>query len=79
MSLHVFLNSSLLRHMPDYDPDVGIRLLDSAGKTAHDVLAQLGIEPKEIAIATVNQSRVSPDHVLQEKDEVIFFPLLSGG
>jgi sulfur carrier protein ThiS len=65
--------------MPDYDPNVGISFLDSGGKTALDVLAQLGIEAKEVAIVTVNQVQVSLDHVLREEDQIKFFPPLSGG
>ncbi len=79
MKLQVFLASSLRRHVSAYDPGAGLNLSLPAGRTVRDLLAQLGIEPKEIAIVLVNQDRVGPDRVLKENDQVRLFPPLSGG
>ena len=79
MKLQVFLASSLRRYVSAYDPQAGLSLSLPAGKTVHDLLAQLGIEPKEVAIVLLNQDRVGPDRVLRENDQVRLFPPLSGG
>lgn len=49
------------------------------GTTAGEIIRQLGIVPKDVAILLVNGHHVAEDHVLQARDVLSLFPLVAGG
>ncbi|GAV23550.1 MoaD/ThiS family protein [Carboxydothermus pertinax] len=49
------------------------------GETVRDLQERLGLPVNEVHFISVNGKMVEEDYVLSDKDEVIFFPNVSGG
>ncbi|MGD0641254.1 MAG: MoaD/ThiS family protein [Roseiarcus sp.] len=51
----------------------------SAGARIADVIADLGIEPKDIGMIFVDGKHADPDRALRAGEALALFPLLGGG
>lgn len=79
MPLQVFLNASLRRFFPDYDPYRGIRLEISPDTPVFQVILALGLPPEEVTLIMVNGVRQGPDFPLQGDERLGLFPPIGGG
>jgi sulfur carrier protein len=50
-----------------------------AGAQVADVIADLGIDPKEIGMIFIAGKHADPDRALKTGDQLALFPLLGGG
>lgn len=79
MPLQVFLNASLRRFFPDYDPYRGISLEISPDTPVSQVILALGLPPAEVTLILVNGVRQGPDFLLQGDERLGLFPPIGGG
>ncbi len=79
MALLIFLNATLRRYRPDYDAGVGISLEVEPGTTVAQILPNLGMPAKEVALVMVDGRRRELDFVLQGNERVALFPPIGGG
>jgi sulfur-carrier protein len=79
MVLQVFLNATLRRYVPGYNPHQGISLEVAVGITVAGVLAQLGLPAHEVTLIMVNGRRQEADWVLQGGERLGLFPPIGGG
>lgn len=79
MPLQVFLNASLRRHVPGYDPYRGITLDAPPGTTVSRVISRLGLPPEEVTLIMINGVRRPPEFPLQGDERVGLFPPIGGG
>jgi molybdopterin synthase sulfur carrier subunit len=79
MALLVLLNATLRRHRPDYNAGVGISLEVEPGTTVAQILPNLGVPAKEVALLMVDGRRRDLDFVLQGNERVALFPPIGGG
>jgi len=79
MALQVFLNATLRQHVPGYDPYRGITLQVPRGTTVAQVIAQLGLPPKEVTLIMVDGRRQEADFALTGRERLGLFPPIGGG
>lgn len=79
MALKVLLSASLRRHVPGYDPMVGLDLPHAPGMSVADLLAGLGLAPQEVKIIMVNGVHADAQRPLADGDRVGLFPAVGGG
>jgi sulfur-carrier protein len=79
MPLQIFLNATLRRFYPNYDPYQGIYLEVPSSTTVASVIATLDLPPQEITLIMVNGRHQKPDFVLEGDERLAFFPPIGGG
>jgi sulfur-carrier protein len=79
MTLQVFLNATLRRQVPGYNPYQGIALEIPPGTTVAGVLARLGLPQSDITLIMVDGRRQEADFVLQGSERLGLFPPIGGG
>jgi len=79
MAIEVFLSTSLRRHVPHYDPHLGLKIPHHPGLTAQDLMRQLGIPPEEVKVVMRNGKAAPHDTPLDDGDRVGLFPAVGGG
>uniref|UniRef100_A0A7C3V512 Thiamine biosynthesis protein ThiS n=1 Tax=Desulfobacca acetoxidans TaxID=60893 RepID=A0A7C3V512_9BACT len=79
MPLQVFLNASLRRYVPGYDPYRGLTLEAPPGTAVSRLISQLGLPPEEVTLIMVNGIRRPPEYLLQGEERVGLFPPIGGG
>jgi sulfur-carrier protein len=79
MPLQIFLNATLRRHVPGYDPYRGISLDTPPGISCARVIAQLGLPPQEVTLIMVDGRRREADFILQGHERLGLFPPIGGG
>ncbi|MBM4273402.1 MAG: MoaD/ThiS family protein [Deltaproteobacteria bacterium] len=79
MHLQVFLNATLRRYVPGYDPYQGLSLEVAPGATVAQVINRLGLPPQEVTIIMVDGLRRDMDYTLQGNERLGLFPPIGGG
>lgn len=79
MPLQIFLNATLRRFFPAYDPYQGLSLEVPPGTPASRVIFELGLPPEEVTLIMVNGVRREPDFPLQGDERLGLFPPIGGG
>ncbi len=79
MALQVFLNASLRRYVPGYNPYEGLSLKVPADTPVPCVISQIGLPPEEVTLIMVDGVRVQPDFLLQGGERLALFPPIGGG
>jgi sulfur carrier protein ThiS len=79
MPLQIFLNATLRRHIPGYNPYAGISLTVPPGTPVARVIAELGLPPEEVTLIMVNGRRREMDFLLQGDERLGLFPPIGGG
>ena len=79
MPLQVFLNASLRRYVPGYDPFRGISLEGASGTSISRVITRLGLPPEEVTLIMVNGRRREADFLLEGDERLGLFPPIGGG
>jgi molybdopterin synthase sulfur carrier subunit len=79
MALQVFLNATLRRYVPGYDPYQGLSLEMPPGSTVAQVLERLGLPLKEVTLILVDGRRREADFPLQGDERLGLFPPIGGG
>jgi len=79
MALQIFLNATLRQYVQGYDPYQGISVEVPAGTTLAQVIAQVGLPPKEVTLIMVDGRRREADFVLQGNERLGLFPPIGGG
>ncbi len=79
MQVRVGLNASLRRYIPEGAEGSPFPLDVSAGVSALEILALLGIPPERAHVVTIDGQQVDSDTIVAEGQEVSYFPPLAGG
>lgn len=79
MALHIFLNATLRQYVPGYNPYEGIALEVPRGTTAAEVIAGLGLPPKEVTLIMVDGLRQDAGYTLMGNERLGLFPPIGGG
>jgi molybdopterin synthase sulfur carrier subunit len=79
MPLQVFLNASLRRYVPGYNPYDGLSLEVSPGTPVSRIISLLDLPAKEVTLIMVNGVRQQPDFPLQGGERLGLFPPIGGG
>jgi len=79
MALLILLNATLRRYRPDYDAAAGFTLEVEPGTPVAQILPELGVPAKEVALLMVDGRRRELDFVLQGNERVALFPPIGGG
>jgi|UniRef100_A0A7V6A0X6 molybdopterin synthase sulfur carrier subunit len=79
MALQVFLNASLRRHVPGYNPYAGLTIEVSPGTPVFRLIAQIGLPPEEVTLIMVNGVRQHSDYCLEGSERLGLFPPIGGG
>ena len=79
MPLRVFLNASLRRYVPGYNPYEGIALEVPPGTPVARVIAALGLPGEEVTLIMVDGARQQADFPLQGEERLGLFPPIGGG
>lgn len=79
MTLQIFLNASLRRFVPGYNPYEGILLEISPGATVSQVISRIGLPAEEVTLIMVNGLRRGADFPLQGDERLGLFPPIGGG
>ncbi len=79
MQLTVFLNATLRRFVPGYDPYQGVSLEIAPGTTVSAIIDRLGLPAAEVTLILVNGQRRGEDCPLQGDERVGLFPPIGGG
>jgi len=79
MPIQVFLNASLRRFAPDYNPYQGLALEVQPGAPVSRVISLLNLPPEEVTLIMVNGVRQGPDFPLQGDERLGLFPPIGGG
>ena len=79
MALQIFLNATLRRYVPGYDPYQGISLEVASGATVAQVIADLGLPAKEVTLIMVDGRCREADFVLPGDERLGLFPPIGGG
>jgi sulfur-carrier protein len=79
MPLTIFLNASLRRYVPGYDPYRGISLDAPPGATVARIIAELGLPLKEVTLIMVDGRRREADFLLAGDERLGLFPPIGGG
>jgi len=79
MALTIFLNATLRRHVPGYNPYEGVRLRVSPNTPVSQVIAALGLPPEEVTLILVDGQRRSPEFLLSGGERLGLFPPIGGG
>jgi sulfur carrier protein ThiS len=79
MPLHIFLNATLRRYVPGYDPFRGLFLEVAPGATVAQVIAQLGLPAQEVTLIMVDGRSRGADFVLTGDERLGLFPPIGGG
>ncbi len=77
--MQIFLNATLRRRFPGYDPLQGISLEVPAGTAVAQVIARLGLPASEITLIMVDGRRQEADFLLQGNERLALFPPIGGG
>jgi sulfur carrier protein ThiS len=79
MALQIFLNATLRQYVANYNPYQGISLEVEPGTTVAQVIAQVGLPPKEVTLIMVDGRRREADFVVQGNERLGLFPPIGGG
>ena len=79
MNVYVKLYALLRKHHPGPDRSVPFPLSLADGATVADLVPVLGLDPRFVRSAFVNNEARSLDSVLQEGDQIGLFPPVVGG
>ncbi len=79
MALTIFLNATLRRYVPGYNPYEGLSLEVPAGATVARVIARLGLPPGEVTLIMVDGRRREADFTLTGDERLGLFPPIGGG
>ena len=79
MPILVKLSATLRKKVPDYDPATGLSIEAGGLASVSDVLARLGLKPKDVKIAIVNGRSADMATPVAEGDRVGLFPAVGGG
>jgi sulfur-carrier protein len=79
MALQIFLNATLRRYIPDYDPYRGLTLEVPLGTPVDQVMAALGLPAQEVTLIMVDGRLREADFVLQGDERLGLFPPIGGG
>jgi sulfur-carrier protein len=79
MPLQIFLNATLRRFVPGYDPYQGISLEIAPGTPVSRIISRLGLPAAEITLIMVNGRRQSADFPLEGDERLGLFPPIGGG
>lgn len=79
MSLQIFLNATLRRFVPGYDPYQGIALEIVPGTPVSGIISHLGLPAAEVTLIMVNGRRQSADFPLEGHERLSLFPPIGGG
>ncbi|MCB2192191.1 MAG: MoaD/ThiS family protein [Deltaproteobacteria bacterium] len=79
MPLMVKLSTTLRKQVPDYDPNLGLRVEFVPQESAGDLIRRLGLDPERIKIVMLNGRSASLDAELHDGDRVGLFPPVGGG
>jgi sulfur-carrier protein len=79
MPLQIFLNATLRRFIPNYNPYEGLFLEVPPGASVSRVISDLGLPPEEVTLILVNGVRREPDFPLQGDERLGLFPPIGGG
>lgn len=79
MPLQVFLNATLRRFFPEYNPYQGISLDVAPGTTIAAVISHLNLPPQEITLIMVNGHHQGTDFALKGTERLGLFPPIGGG
>jgi len=79
MALQIFLNATLRRYVPGYDPFAGLSLEVPPGTTAAQVIGLLKLPAQEVTLIMVDGRRRDPDYVLSGDERLGLFPPIGGG
>jgi molybdopterin synthase sulfur carrier subunit len=79
MSLQVFLNASLRRYVPGYNPYDGLTLEVSPGTPVSRIISLLELPPEEVTLIMVDGVRRQADFTLQGGERLGLFPPIGGG
>jgi len=79
MALHIFLSSSLRKAVPDYTPEMGIRLEAPPGATVAWVCEKIGIAPEAVKVSMVDGRARPLQHPLKGTERIGLFPPIGGG
>lgn len=77
--MQIFLNATLRRRFPGYDPHLGISLEVPAGTAVAQVIARLGLPTSEITLIMVDGRRQEADFFLRGNERLALFPPIGGG
>ena len=78
MVVLVRLNALLRKYAP-LQGNTEFTLQLPEGCTIEDLIRRLGVPPAQVGFATLNLKYVRFSQILQEDDQVILFPPLTGG
>ncbi len=79
MSLQIFLNATLRRYVPGYNPYEGLSLDVPPGTPVTRVLEQLGLPLKEVTLIMVDGRNREADFLLKGNERLGLFPPIGGG
>ncbi len=79
MALEIFLNATLRRYVPEYNPHEGISLEVPPGTTVAQVISSLTVPSQEVTLIMVNGRCQEPDFILQGDERLGLFPPIGGG
>jgi sulfur carrier protein ThiS len=79
MPIQIFLNATLRRFFPDYNPYQGISLDVAPGTTIAEVISLLSLPPEETTLLMVNGRRQEADFALEGTERLGLFPPIGGG
>jgi len=79
MPLSIFLNATLRRYIPDYDPYRGLSLEAAPGTPILNIIIQIGIPESEVTLIVVDGRRREPDYPLTGSERLGLFPPIGGG
>lgn len=79
MPLQIFLNATLRRFIPGYNPYQGISLIITPGTTIAAVITRLNLPPQEITLIMVNGRHQKKDFPLEGTERLGLFPPIGGG
>ncbi len=79
MPLQIFLNASLRRFVPGYNPYEGISLEVPPRTPVSLIISRLGLPPEEVTLIMVNGLRKGTDFVLEGDERLGLFPPIGGG
>lgn len=77
ITVQVKLNAVLRKHASEGKAEFLLSLVE--GSTVAELISRLCIPPQEVWFATVDRKYVSKSQMLRDGDQIILFPLLTGG
>ena len=75
--VHIKLNALLRKYAPEGNAEFSLHIAE--GCTIEDLIGQLGIPLSQVGFATVNLKHTPRSRTLKRGDQVILFPLVTGG